>query len=344
MSLHFNFLKPPDISVLTDPIPWRNDFFIEYLRKFVRYFRNKLYRRKKYINTKYRGHFAVTRSFVEGLNKLNINFNYNPKLLGCVSETVVVLSGVRTLQQAIRLKRLGYIKKLLVGPNVVTFAKDNNYILEAAEIDLIITPSLWVKNLYLEDSPNLTDRIITWPAGVDVNYWCPRKNKNMGRILVYAKSAPGPIPNLDIFVDYLINIGFAVDIINYGNFTHAEYREKLDNCCAVVGFVASESQGIAWAEAWSMDKVTLIWRNTTGACNGRQFESLSAPYLCRENGLMFDNFADFKDKIQYLQSKLHLFSPRKWVLQNMSDEICAKSLYEFAMHNTRASTNGALIN
>lgn len=338
MSLRFKFAKP-DLSVLTDPIPWRNEFFMEYSRKFIRYFRNKIYQRKKYIKSKYRGHFAVTRSLVEGLNKLNVDFNYNPKLLGCVAETVVVLSGIRTLRQAIRLKRLGYIKRLLVGPNVVTFVKDDNFILEAAEIDLIITPSVWVKDLYLADSPSLIRRIITWPAGVDVNYWCPSDNKNTDRILIYAKSAPGSIPNLNIFVTYLNDIGFTVDVINYGNFTHAEYREKLANCCAVIGFVASESQGIAWAEAWAMDRATLIWQNTTGACNGRRFKSSPAPYLCRENGLMFADFADFKDKIQYLRSNLHAFSPRKWVLQNMSDAVCAKKLYEIVMHDTRVAIN-----
>jgi len=96
----------------------------------------------------------------------------------------------------------------------------------------------------------------------------------------------------------------------------------------MLGFVVCESQGLAWAEAWSSDVPTLILKRTSNVLQGRVYKNSSAPYLCSENGLFFDDFEDFKNKFKYWEGHREQFSPRAWVLENMSDEACAKRLFK----------------
>ena len=95
----------------------------------------------------------------------------------------------------------------------------------------------------------------------------------------------------------------------------------------MIGFAMSESQGIAWAEAWSTNVPTLIWRNNEGRFGGKIYASSTAPYLCDINGLFFNDFEDFKLQFHKWEHSRDSFAPREWVLNNMSDEICASKLY-----------------
>ena len=123
-------MTKPVISVLTDPLPWGGEFFNENARRFARFSRDVVIPTRQYYNhPKYRGHFAVTRSLVEGLDAIGASYNYNPKYPWELAETVIVLAGARTLRQAIKLKKKGRIKKLLAGPNIVVFSSDENSIL-----------------------------------------------------------------------------------------------------------------------------------------------------------------------------------------------------------------------
>ena len=181
----------PKITVLTDPMPWGRELLNEGVR-IARAVRDAIRQNRAYYNHPiYRGHFAVTRSLVEGLQKINASFNYNPRLPWQLADTVIVLAGVRTLRQAIRLKQEGKIKKLFAGPNIVVFSSDYESQLAAPEVDIAITPCDWVVDLYLEDNPTLKDRIFAWPAGVDTSYWQPDPAGKHYGILIFEKQNKG---------------------------------------------------------------------------------------------------------------------------------------------------------
>ena len=325
-------MTKPMISVLTNPISWGQELLYENGRKFARFARSTLQPQRQYFNHPiYRGHFAVTRSLVEGLKSIDANFNYNPAFPWDLAETVIVLAGVRTLRQAIKLKRQGRIKRLLAGPNIVVFSSDYDSILASAEIDTVVTPCDFVSNLYIEDNPSIAGRTFSWPAGVDCNYWKPEQLVRQKKILIYEKQNKGPVGPVLPYAEYMRSLGWEVDILQYGSFFHYEYLEKLQNSCLMLGFVTDESQGIAWAEAWAADVPTLIWNNTSQVLSGRRYDCSTAPYLNCKNGLFFDDLFDFKIQFEYWAHHRNQFSPRDWVLKNMSDEVCASLLYERAL-------------
>jgi hypothetical protein len=317
----------PTISILTDPIPFADELLHEGLRRFYRFFRAVFKLNLDYFkHGLHRGHVGVTRSLLTGMKQANVIVNYNPLTLGSLADTVIVLAGVRTLRQAIKLKEKGRIKRLYVGPNVVVFSSDSDSILAHPEVDAAITPSDWVVDLYLEDNPSLKSRIFSWPAGVDTSYWKPRLGSSRNSILIFEKQNKGPVGPIEPYVKYLRELDWKVQIIKYGSYTHDQYLNYLQESCLMLGFVVCESQGLAWAEAWSADVPTLILKRTTNIFQGREYKNSSAPYLHPENGLFFDDFEDFKNKFQYWESHREQFTPREWVVKNMSDEVCASKI------------------
>lgn len=321
-------MTKPTLTVLTDPMPVGCDLVPETVRRVGRRLKYLVRERSYASHPRYRGHFAVTRSLIQGLEQIGADFNYSPSRLSRLADTVVVLAGVDTLQQAIRLKQQGHIRRLYAGPNIVIFSSDHDSILASSEVDAVITPSSYVDDLYIEDNPSLKGRIFSWPAGVDTTFWTPNPATKRDRILIFEKQNKGPVGPVEPYADYLRELGWTVDILRYGSFRHHHYRDLLQQSCLMLGFVTDESQGIAWAEAWAADVPTLIWRNTSNLHNGRRYSCSTAPYLCDQNGLFFDNLEHFKHQFGQWESRRAQFVPRAWTLKNMSDEVCAKLLYD----------------
>ena len=327
----------PKITILTDPILWGNDVLEEGARRIARWLINAIRPNKSPLyHSKYRGHFAVTRSLVEGLRIIDADFIYNPRYRWHITDTVIVLAGVRTLRQAIKLKQNGVIRKLFAGPNVVVFSSDHDSILASDEIDAVITPSDWVIDLYLEDNPRLKNKIFSWAAGVDTDFWKPDGSFKRDRIVIFDKRQKGDeASRTKPYKEYLENLGWQVDTLTRSvtqEYTQAQSLELLRSSCLMIGFtVGSESQGIAWAEAWATDVPTLILRNNSNVWGGRRYSCSTAPYLNQKNGLFFDDLDDFKVQFAYWESHRDQFTPRAWTLENMSDEVCAAQLYNKAI-------------
>ncbi len=327
----------PKLTILTDPMAVGQDIFSETARRFARRLKYAVLERSPTSHPRFRGHFAVTRSLVEGLEKIGADFNYNPTRLSQLDETVIVLAGVRTLRQAIRLKQAGRIRKLFAGPNVVHFSSDFGSILASPDVDAVVTPCDWVTENYVTDNPSLLGRIFAWPAGVDTAFWKPDAGIKRERILIFDKHPATDDPErIQPFADYLHDQGWTVDVLKRQRgkvgYTRESYLQLLQHTCLMVGFTGgSESQGIAWAEAWAADVPTLLWRNTQQVLHGRLLHVSTAPYLCEQNGLFFDDLEQFKQQFAHWQVHRTQFAPRKWVLENMSDEVCARQLYEKVM-------------
>ena len=315
--------KRPVLSVLTEPLPMGMEYFIRIARSIVHYTRKSGANRV----VRYGGHPSVTRSLVEGLQAIGASFNYNPKKKRDLGKDVVVLSGVRTLKQAIKLKRLGVIERIFAGPNIVVRSIDHDSIIASPEVDYVITPSEWVSKAYIEEVPSLATKCIEWAAGVDTEFWNPNPNIERTHVIIFTKPQIGPIPDVAPYAKYLESSGYLVDLVEYGSFTQEEYRRKLNRAKFLVGFVASESQGIAWAEAWSMDVPTFIWRGNKNNIQGHTFSTSPAPYLSGATGLFFENFQSFTNFFPFQGRLSYVFAPRQWISSWLNDEISAKNIY-----------------
>lgn len=323
------------LTILTDPVPNGVLHVSEKIKQAARNLRDVCLPPPSFSRSPYRGHFAVTRSLVEGLRKCGCSFNYNPRSLDDVADVVIVLSGASALRQAIGLKQQGLIKTLMAGPNLVDFPSDRGAIICSPEVDLCVTPSPLTSEIYIEDCPSLQGRVVSWPAGVDSDYWSPRPVPCGKSIVIYDKPTGGLTDSIDGYVRWVSSKGYAPIVISYGRYAREEFLEALRRSSLLIGFTAAESQGIAWAEAWSADVPTLLWYKDRHSYShpkytGRTFRSSTAPYLSDQNGAFFRTFAEFVQRFEAWEGGTLAFSPRKWTLENMSDEVCAKRLWDIA--------------
>ena len=320
----------PLLTVITDPVPYGIYFPLEFAKNILRKVKWIFKPIPHFMRSRYRGHPAVTRSLVEGLIKIGASANYNPKSYSQIGETVLVLSGISALKQAILLKRKGYIKKLLAGPNMVEMPSDFDSLAASPELDLYVINCEWTKKMYEDDCPSLIGRTVIWPAGVDAEYWRPVTNRKRDTILIYEKQRKGPVGPIGPYKKWMEQQGYRVEVIKCGEYTLPVFLKALQCAQLMIGFVIDESQGLAWAEAWSVDVPTLIWRNTSSKIRGREIETSTAPYLTNENGLFFNDFEDFKKVFLQWEIMKDSFHPRQWVIKYMSDEACAKLLCQLA--------------
>jgi hypothetical protein len=313
------------ITILTDPIPTSSQYHGERLKNKVRPLLRRVDGKLPLQKPRYGGHFAVTRSLIEGLQKANIPFVYNPQQVKDCTERVIVLAGLETLEQAITLRKKGVIKKLAAGPNIVTYPGDDPEMIGSPYIDRYIVNSEWTKTLYGEDMPMLEPKLVIWPAGVDEQAWKPAGlSKNPRSMLFYAKRPERKL--LEDCRQIALEAGFEVTTLKYGSYTPAQYKSLLDQNSVMVHFVEQESQGISLCEAWSMDTPSIVWNPGFFFWQGHNVVSSSAPYLTKETGAFFRDKLQFKEVVKGLVSHSFQFSPRKWVLENQTDERSARHL------------------
>lgn len=287
----------------------------------------------KYIlgrHRKYGGHYAVTRSLIEGLEKIGFQeFNYRPANEKEIFDNVHVLAGVSTLRYAIELKKKGRIKHLSAGPNVVVFSTDYDKLICSKEIDLYMQPCKWAVELHTQYTPELDGRCVSWPAGVDSSKYQVLNNETRDKVLLYYK---GGDRQFMWQVDYILrNYGYKTTIIEYGKYQFNDFLKLLSSSIFMVVIGSTESQGLFLAEAWMMDVPTLCYE--TGYYRWEEAkelyelvgENLSCPYLTSQTGMIYRDLRELNAIIQSWDEKKKTMTPRKWALENMSDEVCAQN-------------------
>ena len=289
---------------------------------------------------RFHGHFALVRSVVEGLEAIGADFNYDPRSLSQLAR-VVYAPANEALRQAADLKRRGRIDFLIAGPSNALFPEEADNILWQPEIDLLIEPSEWVRDLFRSIAPALVSKIRICPAGVDTDAWQPADAAVEHKALVYWKSGD------EAFCAHVESIleaqGLRPIRLRYGHYTPAEYKRALDDSVLAVFLSAFETQGLALAEAWSMDVPTLVWNPRAEASwRGRSFAAgSSAPYLSPVTGLPWTAIEELPKTLEFALGHIEEFHPRAWVLGNMTDARCSRTLLEIIKAESSSSTAAA---
>jgi len=304
-------MKRHDLVILTEKErPFLNDLWLQVREKLRGTVRG------------YGGHPGVTRSLVEGLLQIpGADWQY-PRRYGSIrAKTVHVVADPRAVRVGIAAKRNGLCERLIVGPNIVVRAFEEDAVLASPEIDMVLVPSQWVQDAYEADEPRLVGKIAIWPAGVDANRWAPSGRKR-SKVLIYEKRQLDAATKA---AEVIRSIGFETATIRYGDYQPEEFQRALDEAIACVVVGQSESQGLALAEAWSMDVPTFVRRydyipEMDVACS-------AAPYLTPATGAFWSTKDDLQ---QLLAAGVGTYSPREWVLANNTDRHAAESLLQIA--------------
>jgi len=275
-----------------------------------------------------RGPAVVQANLIDGLRRLgyeassfSVPFNFTP------SSHVGVLSGAfDALPWAIQAKEKGHIEKLVAGPNLVLVPEDHGRIITNQLIDIVLTPSLFVSEIYRFLAPELSDRLLEWAVGVDEVYWNPGTSSNAFDFLIFNKTSniEEQFYQIDDIVNVLDRMNLTYYILDYGQFTQNEYKQALQTSQAMIYIGAAESQGISLFEAWSCNVPTLVRECNVHQYQEFQFHVSSAPYLTDMCGMFYED-KDFKSSLDIFLQRILAFKPREFVLRNFTLERTAES-------------------
>lgn len=270
---------------------------------------------------KYSGPDAVLDSLKRGLMELNIPFEVNP--IKSKYKTVHVLSGIEILKEIVKKKSAGKIKTLIVGPSTVQTPYDYNNLIQDRNIDILLFPSKWPKDWFINLESNLNDKIKIWPAGVKI----PEKSSNHEKVLVFRKNVSEDIYKM--VINTLDHKKIEYDIIAYGTYTRKDYIQKLLSTSILIYLQKSESQGLALQEAWAHNVPTLVWQNKDWEYGKYKWsdEKVAAPYLTDECGKFF-TVETFSTELDLVLNNINIFNPRKYCIENLSDEVSAQKYLE----------------
>jgi hypothetical protein len=316
-------MKQPFLTVLTTPIVSGNRRAYRGMRRMLR----PLVKPGVPLPpvSPYPGHFAVTRSVVEGLRRIGADFNFNPQSIGEVAR-VVYAPANEALRQAAAWKREGRIDCLVAGPVNALAPTEEAGVLTLPEIDGLIVASGWVRELYRESAPAVFGKCRPCPCGVDADVWKPAIGGSRDHAVVFWKSGPESwCADVEAIV---ADHGWRPVRVRYGSYDTPQYRAALDHASVAVFLSAFETQGLALAEAWAMNVPTLVWNPCERAeWRGWSFTAASsAPYLSAATGLFWRSLDDLAAALVQVRRDAGAFRPREWVLAHMTDAVCARQL------------------
>jgi hypothetical protein len=323
MAAHVHVTRPL-LTVLTSPIPATAARVYGRLRRAAGAVVNP--RRRPPAPNRYPGHFALVRSVVEGLRAIGADFNFNPARTAEVG-AVVYAPANEALLQAAALKRDGHVWALMAGPTNAFLPDEHDGVLLMPEIDVVLVASEWVRQLYASEVPDIAAKLRVCQAGIDSDDWQPTTQRRSNRALVYWKDAP---EGLRHDAERVLNEqGLQCRVLRYGSYDAATFKACLDEAALAVFLSTFETQGLALAEAWAMNVPTLVWnpQARTQWQGGRTFVAgSSAPFLTPATGRTWKTLEQLASAVRDVLASPESFTPREWVLANMTDAICARAL------------------
>lgn len=282
---------------------------------------------------------GVLRSTLAGMQALGISYNLNPSNLDAWAPVTVVLSNYDALRMVVQNREVAKVKAIIAGPNIdLLYDQSRIDFASSPVINGFLVPSDWTRVVWETLAPATESRLRVWYTGVDPQHWAPAaQEKPQKKILIYMKLVSGLSQDALIkmhslhalALDLTRKYGFEPLAIAYGSFGQDYYKMLLEQSCCAIFLSHSESQGIALAEAWAMNVPTLVWNpKTHESSKYAGFEVSSAPYLTTTTGNDWQTAEELEALLSGLRNRLLTYSPRRWVLDNMTDAIAAQKLLD----------------
>jgi len=195
-----------------------------------------------------------------------------------------------------------------------------------------IVPGEWMREMC---EPWYGNKVVSWPAGIDTDYWKPSPGDKPYDFLIYDKIRwqhdEQELELINPVVKTLDEQKISYHFIKYGNYSHGELVDKLRLSKAVIFLCEHETQGAAYQQILATDTPIFAWDR--GGCwrdpayypdKVKYGPVSSVPYWDERCGMKFTDVNDFNGKLKVFFDQLKTFTPRKYILENLTLEICAE--------------------
>jgi hypothetical protein len=186
-------------------------------------------------------------------------------------------------------RRINEQMRHIVGPNVDLQQIPKKNLEKLIELQSVfITPSDWVKPIYINEYSIPPNQVKAWPVGIsDTKHSGDKKIK---LVVVYEKNRfldPLTTSETEALEKDLTRMGYEIRYFQYGDYLQSDFMSVLNIAEFAIWIGETESQGIALAQAWMSGTPTLCRRIDQFVQNGVSYPASSAPYLKKEFGSFF---------------------------------------------------------
>lgn len=243
------------------------------------------------------------------INKV-LKFNYN---LIIVNDTILEIDFPKDI-------------KVIHGPQLFVFPSKN------IKNKIINSLSLWNKKIM--ETINNKNTYITLPFPIEIQKFKPLELKNIQiDCIVYFKHRDPKL--LNIIISFLLLKKYTFKIFEYGKYNEEDYLNFLQKTKIMIVLDAHESQGFALQEAMSCNVPLFVFDSSVMSdeylSKYPKYLCTSVPYFDNSCGIINKSFDTdiFGQKIDYMIKNYNLYSPRMYILNTLSPEICKKRFENF---------------
>jgi hypothetical protein len=281
------------------------------------------------------GHMRVFINLCAGLDRIGARYRINdyqyikknPDELACIIGKPCVLD------------KLEWKGPILFGSAGYSHPIDDICLLQRRPITKVLVPGLWMKEMC---KPYWGAAVEAWPVGIDTELWRPSTNaKKEIDVLLYNKIRwmhnHREWTLLEPIRAFLGRNGYTFRELHYGSYREEEFHFALGQSKAMLFICEHETQGIAYQQALSCGVPIFAWdhgghwEDPNYYPEKVQFSPVSSvPYWDSRCGSRFQNLADFEAKWSdfWQTAAASGFSPREYILDNLTLESCARSYLE----------------
>ena len=236
---------------------------------------------------------------------------------------------------------------IVFGPAVFAHPDSDRSVFDSVPVRKILVSCEWMKQMYQQTVKIPVD---VWPSGIDTYSWCPQPSVEKDiDVIVYDKirwDREKYVPELlEPIVAAIAQRGLTCKVIRYGDYEEEEYRQLLFRARSMVFLVEHETQGFAYLQALASGVPILAW-DRGGYWQDPEFfphkvkfgPVTSVPYWDKRCGLTFSSIAEFPRQFAafLLQLEHGEFSPREYILENLTLERCAEAYVRICTNVTKA--------
>jgi len=209
-----------------------------------------------------------------------------------------------------------------------------NFFDDYPNVKKMLVPGEWMR---LMCQPFYKNKVESWAVGIDTDKWSPEFKKNALSIdfLIYDKIRwERPLYEKELLNPIIVELksqGLSHHTILYGSYTHEDLIDRLSVSKAVIFLCEHETQGIAYQQILSTGTPILAWdqegywKDPSFFPHLVKYKPVSAvPYWDNNCGIKFKDLKDFKESLALFMSKLNTFSPRTYILKNLTLALCAQ--------------------
>lgn len=279
----------------------------------------------------------IALQLMQGLDKLNIPYRYNDfnYAKNHIEEVVCLIGKPHLLFQK------NWKNPIIFGAGVYSHPLDCPNLFSAyPTVKKILVPGEWTKQMF---DQYYGINVIAWPVGTDTEKWNPliKLPKQNFDFLIYDKvswfNRQHESGMLNSIKKFLSDKELTYTIISYGSYSHDELIEKIAVSRSAVFLSANETQGLAYQQILATGTSIFAW-NPAGFWKDPfyyphkvKFQPVSSvPYWDSSCGMTFRDVPDFKANLSDFLKKQEnkFFSPRKYILENLTLEVCAQKYLE----------------